>query len=156
MLAEASFTEGKHAVICNAKKLKQTEELAKLKARSQIFDKIENGRHLMEGKTQTSIIPKIEKNDLMDQAINLSEIRNMNSNSNNKEGCQKETDVKGNTKVAKYSVGELQKLKNQMENNKLKCNPHATSYVPVKMRNNEKMYHLLKNMIQQQAAPKLN
>ena len=44
--AEASFTEEKHTAICNAKKLWQTEELAKLKARSQIFDKIENERYL--------------------------------------------------------------------------------------------------------------
>ena len=63
----------------------------------------------MEGKTQTSIIPKIEKDGLMDRARNLSEIRNMNSNSNNKEGCQNEADIKGNIKAAKYSVGELPK-----------------------------------------------
>ena len=106
LLAEASFTEEKHADICNAEKLRQTEELAKLKARSQIFDEVENDRYLsdryvernnptlMEGKTQTSIIPKIEKDGLMDRARNLSEIRNMNSNSNNKEGCQKEADIK--------------------------------------------------------------
>ena len=89
--------------------------------RSQIFDKIENDRYLadryaernnptlMEGKTQTSIIPKIEKDGLMDRARNLSEIRNMNSNSNNKEGCQNEADIKGNIKAAKFSVGELPK-----------------------------------------------
>ena len=106
----------------------------------------------MEVKTQTSIIPKIEKDGLMDRARNLSEIRNMNSNSNNKEGCQKEDDVKGNIKAAKYSAGELPKSKDQKEDNKLKLNSHATSYVPVKMSNNEEMYHLLINMIQQQAA----
>ena len=32
LLEEASFTEEKHAAICNAEKLRQTEELAKLKA----------------------------------------------------------------------------------------------------------------------------
>ena len=116
LLAETSFTEEKHAAICNAEKLRQTEELAKLKARSQIFDEIENDRYLadryvernnatlMEGKTQTSIILKTEKDGLIDRAKNTSEIRNMNINSN-KEGCQKEADVKGNTKAAKYSVG---------------------------------------------------
>ena len=46
LLTEASFTEEKHAVICNAEKLRQTEELTKLKARSQIFDEIENDRYL--------------------------------------------------------------------------------------------------------------
>ena len=51
----------------------------------------------------------------------------MNSN---KEGCQKEADVKGNTKAPKYSIGELPKLK---------LNPHGTSYVPAKMSNNEEM-----------------
>ena len=71
----------------------------------------------MEGKTQTNIIPKIEKDGLMDRAGNLSEIRNINSNSNNKEGCQKEADIKCN-KIAKYSVGELPKSKNQKEDNK--------------------------------------
>ena len=81
----------------------------------------------MEGRTQTSIIPKIEKDGFMDRARNLSEIRNINSNSNNKEGCQKEADVKGNTKVVKYSVGELPKSKNQKKDNKLKLNTHATS-----------------------------
>ena len=111
----------KHAAICNAEKLRQTEELAKLKARSQIFDKIENDRYLadryvernnptlIEGKTQTSIIPKIEKDGLMDRARNLSEIRNMNSNSNNKEGCQNEADIEDNIKAAKYSVEKLPK-----------------------------------------------
>ena len=43
---EASFTEEKHAAICNTKKLRQTEELAKLKTRFQIFDEIENERYL--------------------------------------------------------------------------------------------------------------
>ena len=79
----------------------------------------------------------------------------MNSNSNNKEGCHKEADVKGTIKAAKYSVGELPKSKDQMEDNKLKLNPHATSYVPVKMTNNEEMHHLLINMIQQQPAPEV-
>ena len=46
LLAETSFTEEKHAAICNAEKLRQTEELAKLKARSQNFDEIENDRYL--------------------------------------------------------------------------------------------------------------
>ena len=166
LLAEASFTEEKHAAIFNAEKLRQTEELAKLKARSQIFDEIENERYLadrylernnptlMEGRTQASIITKIEKGGLMDRARNISEIRNTNINSN-KKGCQKEADVKGNTKAAKYSVGELPKSKNQKEENKLKLNPLATSYVPAKMSNNEEMYNLLINMIQQQAAPEV-
>ena len=99
-MAEASFTEEKHAVICNAEKLRQTEKLAKLKARSQIFDKIESDRYLadryvernrptlMQGRIQTSIILMIRKDGLMDRARNISEIRNMNINSN-KEGCQK-------------------------------------------------------------------
>ena len=71
LLAEASFTEETHAAICNADKLRQTDKLAKLKARSQIVDEIENDRYLadrsversnstlMEGRAQTSIIPKI-------------------------------------------------------------------------------------------------
>ena len=105
----------------------------------------------MEGRTQTSIIPKIEKDGLIDREGNLSEIRNMKSN-NNKEVCQKEADTKGNTKAAKYSVRELPKSKNQKEDNKLKLNPHSTSYVPAKKSNNEEMYNLLINMIQQQAA----
>ena len=47
LLVEASFTEEKHAAICNAEKLRQTEELAKQKARSQIFGEIENGNILL-------------------------------------------------------------------------------------------------------------
>ena len=164
LLVEASFTEEKHAAICNAEKLRQTEELAKQKARSQIFGEIENGRYLadryverknptlMEGRTQINITSKIEKDGLMDRARNISEIRNMNINSN-KEGCQKEADVKGNIKAAKYSAGELLKSKNQKEDKKLKLNPHATSYVPAKVSNNEEMYDLLIDMIQQGAAP---
>ena len=74
---------------------------------------------------QTSIIPKIEKDGLMDRPRNISEIRNMNINSN-QEVCQKEADVNGNTKTAKYSVGELLKSKSQKEDSKLKLNPHAT------------------------------
>ena len=46
LLAKALFTEEKHAAICNTKKLRQTEELTKLKPRSQIFDEIENDRYL--------------------------------------------------------------------------------------------------------------
>ena len=88
----------------------------------------------------------------MDRARNISEIRNMNINSK-KEGCQKEADVKGNIKAAKYSVGELPKSKNQKEDKKLKLSPHATSHVPTKVSNNEEMYDLLIDMIQQQAAP---
>ena len=73
LLVEASFTEEKHAAICNAEKLRQTEELAKQKARSQIFGEIENGRYLadryverknptlMEGRTQINITPKIKR-----------------------------------------------------------------------------------------------
>ena len=80
----------------------------------------------MEGRTQTSIIPKIKKDGLVDRARNISEIRNMNINSN-KEGCQNEADAKGNIKAAKYSVGELPKSNNQKEDNKLKLNPLATS-----------------------------
>ena len=38
----------------------------------------------------------------------------------------------------------------------MKLNPHATSYVPVKMSNNEEVYDLLINMIQQQAAPEVD
>ena len=101
----------------------------------------------MEGKTQASIISEIEKGGLMDRVRNLSEIRNMNNNSNNKESCQKEADIKGNIKAAKYSVGELPKSKNQKEDNKLEVNPLATSYVPVKISNNEEMYNLLISMI---------
>ena len=58
----------------------------------------------MEGRPQTSIILRTEKDGLIDRAKNTSEIRNMNINSN-KEGCQKEADVKGNTKAATYSIG---------------------------------------------------
>ena len=80
LLAEASLTEKKHAAIYNVEKLRQTEEIAKLKAISQIFDEIENDRYLadkyvkrsnpalMEGRTQTSIVPKIEKDGLMDRS----------------------------------------------------------------------------------------
>ena len=71
----------------------------------------------------------------------------MNINSN-KGGCQKEADVKGNIKAAKYSVGELPKSKNQKEDNRLKLNPHATSNVAAKVNNNEEIYDLLINMIQ--------
>ena len=93
----------KYATIWNAEKLRQTEELAKLKARSQIFDKIENHRYfadiyvernnptLMEGRKQTSIIPKIpkiKKDGLLDRAQNIPEIKIVNINSI-KEGCQK-------------------------------------------------------------------
>ena len=91
----------------------------------------------MEGTTQTNINATTEKDGLMGRARNISEIRNMNISSN-KEGCQKEMDVKGNTKAAKYSVGELPKPKKQKEDNKLKLSPHTTSYVPAKMSNNEK------------------
>ena len=76
----------------------------------------------------------------------------MNTNSN-KKSCEKEVDVKGNTKAAKYSLGELSNSKNQKEDNKLKLNPLTASYVPAKMSNNEEIYNLLTNMIQQQAAP---
>ena len=93
----------KYATIWNAEKLRQTEELAKLKARSQIFDKIENHRYfadiyvernnptLMEGRKQTSIIPKIpkiKKDGLLDRAQNIPEIKIVDINSI-KEGCQK-------------------------------------------------------------------
>ena len=40
LLAEASFTEEKHTAILNAEKLRQSEELAKVKARTQVLDKI--------------------------------------------------------------------------------------------------------------------
>ena len=80
----------------------------------------------------------------------------MKSNSNKKEGCQKEAGVKGNPKTTKYYVGELPKSKDQKEDkNQLKLNPHATLYVPGKMSNNGKMYDLLINMIQQQETPDL-
>ena len=81
----------------------------------------------MEARPQASIIPKIEKDGLMDRERNLSEFRYMNSNSNSKEVCEKEADVRGNTEAVKYSVGELPKSKNQKEDNKLKLNPYATS-----------------------------
>ena len=48
----------------------------------------------------------------MNRARNLSEIRNMNINSD-KEGYQKEADVKAITKKAKYCVRVLSKSKNQ-------------------------------------------
>ena len=113
--------------------------LAKLKARSQIFDEIEDDRYLadryvernkptlLEGRTKTSIISKIKKDELMDRTTNLPEIRNLNISSN-KEGCQKEADVKGNTKAAKYSVGELPKSKNQKEDNKC-CSAHMQNHM---------------------------
>ena len=87
----------------------------------------------------------------MNRARNLSEIRNMNINSN-KEGYQKEADVKAITKKAKYCVGVLSKSKNQKEGDKLKLSSHATSYVTAKMSNNEEIYNLLINIIQQKAA----
>ena len=140
--------------------------MAKLNVRSQIFDQIENDRYLadryvegnnptlVESRTQTSITPMIEKDGLIERAKNLSVIRNMNSNSNSKEGCQKEADVKGNTKAVKYLVGEVPKSKNQKEDNKLKFNNlHTTSYVPAKVNNNIEMHDLLINMIQQQTVP---
>ena len=46
LLTEVSFTEKKHAAIFSAKKLRQTEELAKLKTKYPIFDEIENDRYL--------------------------------------------------------------------------------------------------------------
>ena len=93
--------------------------MEKLKARSQIFDEIENDRYLdryvrrnnptiMEGKIQTNSIPKIKKDRLMDRARNLSKIRNIISKSNNK-GCQKEVDVKDDTEAAEDSVAEIPK-----------------------------------------------
>ena len=80
----------------------------------------------MVGRTQTSIIPRIEKHGLIDRARSMLEIRNMNINSN-KEVFQKEAHVKGKTKAAKYSVGELTKsrIKSQKKDNKLKLNSHA-------------------------------
>ena len=42
VLAEASFTDEKQAGLWNVEKLRQNEALAKLKARSQIFDEIES------------------------------------------------------------------------------------------------------------------
>ena len=36
---------------------------------------------------------------------------------------------------------------------KMKLNPDAGSYVPVKMVNNEEMYGLLMNMVKQQTGP---
>ena len=75
----------------------------------------------------------------------------MNINSN-KEDYQKEADVKAITKKAKYCVGVLSKSKNQKEDDKLKINSHATSYVTAKMSNNEEIYNLLINIIQQKAA----
>ena len=108
----------------------------------------------MKGRTQTSITPMIEKDRLMKRAKNLSEIKNMNSNSNIK-GCQKEAEDKGIAKAVKYLVGEVPKSKDQKEDkNKLKFNNlHATSYGPMKMRNNVEIHNLLINMIQQQTAP---
>ena len=93
--------------------------MEKLKARSQIFDEIENDRYLdryvrrnnptiMEGKIQTNSIPKIKKDRLMDRARNLSKIRNIISKSNNK-GCQQEVDVKDDTEAAEDSVAEIPK-----------------------------------------------
>ena len=43
LLAEAFFTEEKHAAILNAEKLHHSEELAKLEARTQVLDKINKG-----------------------------------------------------------------------------------------------------------------
>ena len=43
LLAEASFIEEKHSAIMNAEKQRQSEELAKLKARTQVLDKINKG-----------------------------------------------------------------------------------------------------------------
>ena len=65
-----------------------------------------------------------------------------------------EADVKSNTKVANNPAAELTKSKNQ-EEDKLKLNPHATSYVPAKMSDNGEIDGLLINMIQQQVTPEV-
>ena len=46
LLAETSFTEEKHAATLNAEKLRQSEELAKLKARTQVLVKINKGSQI--------------------------------------------------------------------------------------------------------------
>ena len=44
-------------------------------------------------------------------------------------------------------------LERKKDKKKLKLNPDAACYVPVKMVNNGEIYGLLMNMIEQQAAP---
>ena len=113
-MTEALFTEEKHAANCNTEKLRQIEELIKLETRSQIFDEMENDRYLADryternnptlisDKTQTSILPEVKKVSLMGRAKDLPEVTGKKSRSYNKNGCQKEADVKYGNKAANY------------------------------------------------------
>ena len=60
LLAEVSFTEKKHAAILNAEKIRQKEELAKLKARTQILDEIKNNDYPVDTKMG------VDKDDMKD------------------------------------------------------------------------------------------
>ena len=82
-MADTSFSDKKHGTICNAEKLGQAEQLAKLKAKSHIFDEIKSDRYLaeryaernnatlMNDRTQADILLKIKKSSLISIAKNL-------------------------------------------------------------------------------------
>ena len=63
LMAEAPFIEEKHAAIYNAEKLRHTEELAKLKARSQILEELQDVGSIGEIKDPILDVPgKLNRN----------------------------------------------------------------------------------------------
>ena len=142
LLAEVSFTEKKHAAILNAEEIGQKEELAKLKARTQILEEIkkndypvdvkmgvdkDNIKHLTK-KVHTKKVPAVSKEKQ----------KKLGMSSAIPEDSGEETAFK-TEKNEKYSV---------------KLNPDAPPFfTSANVTKREDIYGLLNDMIEQQAAP---
>ena len=139
LMAEASFMEEKHAALLIAEKLKQEEELAKLKARSKIFEEIQTMEQLVKNKDDTH---------LPVQQQHLRKIDNIKHNND---------DNKINTDVYNIHTEVKHIRKEQKDNSKKRkeeLNPEAPSYEPINTKKDD-LYGTLTRMIQQQAAPEV-
>ena len=138
LMVEASYMEEKQSALFKAQKLKQEEELAKLKARSKIFDEMQNNEQPDENEKDVHVPQK-------SRYVHDREIKGENHD-------------KLKIKMKWDGVQSETRHHHRKENGDFKksahLNPNAPSYKPI-MNTKKDLYGILTSMIQQQAVPEV-
>ena len=141
LMVEASYMEEKQSALFKAQKLKQEEELAKLKARSKIFDEMQNNE-------QPVNHDENEKDVHVTQKSRYVHDRQIKGENHDKLKIKMKWDgIKSETRHHhRKENGDFKKSAH--------LNPNAPSYEPT-MNAKKDLYGILTSMIQQQAAPEV-
>ena len=140
LMVEALYMKEKQSALFKAQKLKQEEELAKLKARSKIFDEMQNNEQPVNHKNEKDVHVPQKSRYVHDRQI------------------KGENHDKLKIKMKWDGIQSETRHHHRKENGDFKksahLNPNAPSYEPT-MNAKKDLYGILTSIIQQQAAPEV-